>query len=496
MTEMVLTRAPGNGRRVSQRASRLALVAAVAGICGGALPASLVCAQSSGASKGAKTAADFVITLTGDSIIMVPTLGDQNNARFTAVANAIREGDAAFTNLEVVFPSSKAFPSAISPASYLGAPPAMLGELQVMGFNLFSLGNNHAYDYGIQGLLDTIEVMRQNNAIFAGVGETLGRARAAGYLDTKRGRVALVSAASSIDEQWIAGDPRPDAAGRPGLNPLHFQTTLRVDPATFDTLSSLRGKAGIVDSIGPVANGARVPGGPAPADRPDIISVAGRTYERSDQPGVLTNVSPKDMQGIGASIKDAKRRANYVVTSLHAHESGDRGLKSAPQFEEEFARASIDAGADVFVAHGPHLLRGIEIYKGRPIFYSLGGLFFQSELTPVQPSDFYNRINLGPEARPSEGFSSRGSYFHDPDMYETVVARVNFRAGSPAEIVLTPVQLRLPSAPLPQYGTPELATPTQAAKILRDLQTLSEPYHTTINIRGSIGYITVPTNAK
>ena len=464
-------------------------------ICLGWGSLALACAAAN-AATGSKTAPDFVITLAGDSIIMVPTVGEQGNPKFAAVVDAIRQGDAAFTNLEVVFPSSKAWPSAISPASYLGAPPAMLGELQAMGFNLFSLGNNHAYDYGPQGILDTLEVMREKNAAFAGVGETLGRARAPGYLDTKRGRVALVAAASSFDEQWIGGDPRADAAGRPGLNPLHFDTTLRVDQATFDLLKSLRGKAGIVDSVGPVANGARVPGGPAPAAGPNIISVAGRTYELSDTPGVRTAVSARDMQGIAASVKDGKTRANFVVTSLHVHESGEGGLKIPPQFEEEFARAVIEAGADVFVGHGPHLLRGIEIYKGRPIFYSLGGLFFQSELTPTQPADFYNRLKLGPEARPSEGFANRGSYFHDPDMYETVIARVNFRKGQATEVLLTPVQLRLPTTSLPQYGTPELANPQQAAKILRDLQKLSEPYHTMIEIRDGIGYITVPTKTN
>ena len=44
-----------------------------------------------------------------------------------------------------------------------------------------------------------------------------------------------------------------------------------------------------------------------------------------------------------------------------------------------FARAVIDAGADVFVGHGPHVLRGIEIYKGKPIFYSLSNFIFQNE---------------------------------------------------------------------------------------------------------------------
>ena len=37
-----------------------------------------------------------------------------------------------------------------------------------------------------------------------------------------------------------------------------------------------------------------------------------------------------------------------------------------------WARAVIDAGADAVVGHGPHVLRGMEFYRGRPIVYSLG----------------------------------------------------------------------------------------------------------------------------
>ena len=44
----------------------------------------------------------------------------------------------------------------------------------------------------------------------------------------------------------------------------------------------------------------------------------------------------------------------------------------------EAAHWAIDQGADLFAGHGPHFLRGIEIYKNRPIFYSLGNFIFQN----------------------------------------------------------------------------------------------------------------------
>ena len=82
-------------------------------------------------------------------------------------------------------------------------------------------------DYGVQGLLDAIELLKQDGAVYAGIGETLGLARAPGYLSTPHGRVALITCASSFPEYLSAGQARPDVGGRPGINPLHHDTVPR-----------------------------------------------------------------------------------------------------------------------------------------------------------------------------------------------------------------------------------------------------------------------------
>ena len=63
-------------------------------------------------------------------------------------------------------------------------------------------------------------------------------------------------------------------------------------------------------------------------------------------------------------------------------------------FPEEFAHFSIDQGCSLFFAHGPHFLRGIEIYKNRPIFYSLGNFIFQNETVQWVPEPVYRGLNL------------------------------------------------------------------------------------------------------
>ena len=82
-----------------------------------------------------------------------------------------------------------------------------------------------------------------------------------------------------------------------------------------------------------------------------------------------------------------------MIVSLHCHESGAN--RSVPaDFIPIFAKAVIDAGADVFVGHGPHVLRGIEIYKGKPIFYSLSNFIFQNETVLRMPEDSYEQYSL------------------------------------------------------------------------------------------------------
>ena len=58
-------------------------------------------------------------------------------------------------------------------------------------------------------------------------------------------------------------------------------------------------------------------------------------------------------------------------------------------FLETFSRRCVDAGADAVIGHGPHELRGIEIYHGAPIFYSLGNFLFETETVEKQPYDAY-----------------------------------------------------------------------------------------------------------
>ncbi len=72
-------------------------------------------------------------------------------------------------------------------------------------------------------------------------------------------------------------------------------------------------------------------------------------------------------------IAGAETFADIVVVSMH---SGDEYELEPNERQQAFARAAIDAGADMVVGHHPHVVQGAEIYQGKPIYYSLGNFVF------------------------------------------------------------------------------------------------------------------------
>ncbi len=212
-------------------------------------------------------------------------------------------------------------------------------------------------------------------------------------------------------------------------------------------------------------------------------------------PAVVTEPDPSDLKGLTEAIRDARRMADYVVVSIHSHEGAPGSREVPAQFLVDFAHATVEAGADVFVGHGPHVLRGIEIYKGKVIFYNLANFVFQNETVTRLPADLYQQYDLGPEASPADLYEARSDHDRrgfaaDPLYWESVVARVTFRGGHPAEVRLTPITLGFGHSRW-QRGRPESAEPETSARILGRLQKLSQPFGTKIEVQDGRGIITI-----
>lgn len=401
--------------------------------------------------------------LTGDSII-TQRISVHSEPEFTKLIEGIRAADVAFTNLEMLFHDYEAPPAPQSGGTYMRAEPSILKDILWAGFDMVSLANNHAVDYGVEGLRINKGWVKESGLAHAGVGENLTLARSPGYLDSRIGRVALISCASTFPPFGLAGPDRPEVRGRPGLNPLRFTTIYKLDAEGMNALRLVQSKL----------PGAR------DASRVDAIQFQGNRFELAEKPGVVTAPNEQDLREITASIRTARRQADWVLVTIHCHESVPGDRKRPPQFLETFAHASIEAGADIFIGHGPHVLKGIEIYQGKPIFYSLANFIFQNETVEFLPAENYAQFGLAAEATPAD-FNDRRfqndttGFPVDDENWESVVAFPTFRASKLEKIELVPVVLGQ-KKPRSQRGRPTLADPPAGQQIITRVAKLSEPY--------------------
>jgi poly-gamma-glutamate synthesis protein (capsule biosynthesis protein) len=473
-------------------------------------------------SQAAKDNNTIQIVLTGDSIVN-RKLSVYDDPASVGLFQIIRQSDAAFTNFETLV-HNYAYPGASqSGGAYMSSPEWIPGELKWAGFNLLSTANNHAYDFGQEGLLSTLRALDEAGLPHAGTGANLALARAPAYLDTKKGRVALVAVASTFTEGSLAGEQRPDLPGRPGVDPLRFTTTYTVDQEEFQELQKVarlaRGGAGGEgqdETRGPAegrgrsqaqgqgqANGPGGPGGQTPgspvqsADRGQgsgaRVRIGDLQFQVGDTPGVHTRLNQSDLDGLIASVKNAHSQAEWVVVSSHTHEGG-QGQGTPPEFLVTAAHAAIDAGADVFVSHGPHTLKGIEIYKGKPIFYSLGNFIFENETMLFQPAESFDSLGLPSSATVADFYDARSGndtrgFPVQRGVWESAVAEVSFNKDHTLNrITLTPISLGY-LEPRSERGRPRLATPEQAKLTIDNLTKLSEAYGTKVVFNASRGIV-------
>ncbi len=425
------------------------------------------------------------LALTGDSMITrrLPRDGD---AATRALFGLIAGSDVAFTNIELVPNGFRGDPSAQNGGSHIAAEPFVLDELLAAGFNLFNAGNNHSLDYGIAGLLATIEELDRRGMVYAGVGHTLEAARMPVYLDRAGGSVALLACCSTFAQGQEAGAQRPDAQGRPGITPLRFDTTYEIPS---DQLAMLRNIAEGLGLERQRLESIQLGFGFPPAD-PAALPFLGATFRAAAAPAIRRTARVADVEAMAKWVRDARDRADVVIFSLHSHEQDD-DPEAPPDFIRDMARCMIDAGADVVVGHGPHLLRGMEFHRGRPIFYSLGNLIAQNELVARLPADSYDRFKIAPDATPAVLYRQRTQggqrgFPADRRYWESVLPCLTFVDGRLADITIDAVSLGF-GEPTHRRGRPRLAAGEEASGILHRFADLSRRCGTSMDAVSEVG---------
>ncbi|MDR0844259.1 MAG: CapA family protein [Tannerella sp.] len=372
------------------------------------LCATLLMAQSkSGDPKSGSKNGDFRFVLAGDCNIH-QRLSIYEDPDFLAFFKRIQTADAAFLNIESqinpeLYPGSPAFKSG---GIYLYSPAFILDEFKWAGFNLFSVANNHSFDYGENGLRLSVKTIHEKGLVYAGAGENLALARAPKFLDTKHGRVALIAISSTLLTGSWAGPQRKDLPGRFGINPLRYQTIYTVKPETLEVLRE-------VASIGRPSR----PGAPANNNN-SPVRIGDNIYQAGDEPSVHTEGNKQDVEELLGSIRDARQQADFVIVTIHSHEGSPFTPSRSADFLVDFAHKAIDAGADLFGNHGPMDLRGIEIYKGKPIFYGIGNFAFDGHVQPAQPEERYEQAGL-----PKNSINSDLWVYSEPDGTDNPIYR-------------------------------------------------------------------------
>ena len=422
---------------------------------------------------------EFTMALTGDSII-TRRLSVYKEPEFLKMIELIRGADVAFTNVEVLFHDYEFYPMATSGGTWMRAQPEIARELIWAGFDLGSLANNHSGDYGPPAMLLTEKYVREAGLTAAGIGKSLSQAREGKFHETAKGRVALISVASTFTSHSIAGKSRDDIPARPGLNPLRYETTYKVSQEQLEALREIKVSLAINQDE---------------EDSEDRLMFFQRRFVSGNFPDVLTKPNATDLAEIAVVVRNASHLAEYTIVTIHAHE-GDMNRFVPAQFLVTFARSMIDAGADVFVGHGPHVLRAIEIYKGKPILYSLGDFIFQNETLQRLPYENYARFGLGEDKGVADFNNTRYDFDRigfpaTPEIWEAVVALPAFKGNELVSLELHPISLGFGKPPSVR-GRPMLADKSLSRKIIGDLQRLSEPFGTQIDYLNGIGIVRLP----
>ncbi len=438
-----------------------------------------------GKSSGEK---NFTLAAAGDYIgsLRISCYDDKD---YLSAIDIIRDADVAYTNIETVIHSYEGPPAAETGGTYMWSPPSVVNELKWAGFDIVSCATNHICDYSYDGLFSTMRTLDEASIVHAGVGANLGEARAPKYLETKKGRVALISVCSTFPGWSRAGNSRMDMKGRPGLNPLRFYYV--ADSETMKELQMICSKLRLWSAV--FKGGKEIDIFRAGLDPIRCKFVMG------DKPGISTKCNEQDLEGNIISIRNAKKLSDYVFVAYHGHEFVQNDAMPA-EFQIEFARACVDAGADVFLGNGPHQLRGTEIYKGKPIFYGLGIFVSHSRYIAKFPADGYESVGLGPEATPMDYLETRyrlhaneGYNVHagrtGPEIKrerEGVIALCTFEKEEMVQLELYPI---VRGDKLQSQKPFSLASGDKAKSIIDNLREMSSGYGTTIEYRDGVGMV-------
>jgi poly-gamma-glutamate synthesis protein (capsule biosynthesis protein) len=275
------------------------------------------------------------------------------------------------------------------------ADPAKLASLARAGFHAASLAGNHVYDQGDEGVLDTIAGLREQGIAAFGAGLNLDAARAPAIIERGGLRFGFLS--------YNCVGPRLSWAGKDKGGCAYVNVMSHYEP-----------------------EGAN-PGGP---------------------PQAFTFALQSTVDAMQADIVALRARVDVLVVALHkglVHTSATLAM-----YERPVSRAAIEAGADIVIGHHPHIARGIEFYKGKPIFHGLGNFVTVTRALNLEGNDHPARLAWAERRRKLFGFTpdpSMPCYPFHPESRNSMVADCRIGADGQVSAGLRPCWIDQDGAP-------------------------------------------------
>ena len=429
----------------------------------------------------------MTFTAVGDMLVQrrIP----HESTGFCEVSNHLCKADVRYLNLETTLHRGEYYANQFSGGSYLRTDPETLEDVKAYGFNMLSFANNHSMDFDRGGLMATKKYVDEAGIVNAGAGANLDEAAAPAYLDTPNGRVALNGVVSTMGTPLggsysaMAGKQSRRYSGRPGVNGLRIADHLEVTQEQLEVIRQISQ----LSKINAQKDIERAEGYFPPL--PDGTAVLKELeFRQGDTTRYVTHPHPEDMARVEKAIYEAQMQADYILVAIHSHEISGSSKEEPADFLKEFAHRCIDAGAHAIIGHGPHLLRPVDIYKNRPIFYSLGNFVIHNECIPYAPEEMFERQGMTSDATMRELFCDRSAGYtrglmRDRRMLESVIPYFEMEDGVLTTLELMPIELQF-DEPVWRSGNPRFSN---QHGIIERLAEMSAPYGTKISV-DSRGY--------
>jgi poly-gamma-glutamate synthesis protein (capsule biosynthesis protein) len=318
-------------------------------------------------------------------------------AQLAGIAPVLRSGDIVFGQLETPLTNEgtrQLFPGFRGASGNVARDAdATAGHLADAGFTVMSFAGNHTMDRSAQAMLNSVTAAEKRGIRIVGAGENLAAAREPAIVEKGGTQVGFLAYCSVLPRGYDA------TPARAGVAPLRARTFYeQVD------------------------------------------------WQAGTPPRIVTLADTADLAALQDDVRQLREQVDVVVVSMHWGIHFEPGTIADYQYEA--AHAAIDAGADVILGHHGHVIKGIEYYRGKPVFYSLGN------------------VTLLPRGDAGEPLTADGRV----DAQQTMIAKLTIEGGEISRVAVIPcwLDLRLEPEVIPP-GDPRFADSLAYLRRVNDL---------------------------